>query len=331
MGDVKIAEYSCSRKRLHHSQNDTLTKLELLFLPEEIIVNILLRLPVRSLLQFKCVCKSWKILISDPQFAKNQFLSSTEYPQLVSPVFGLAKCEIVSYPLKPLLENTLTIDKPVKPVIFSSRCQIMILGSCNGLLCLHEDSHFRLWNPSLKLESKRSPTIVCFNHYEVTFRGFGYDIVNDRYTVLVVVNNRYNSKEIVTIIYTFGENSWTTVQNFPYDHEYNSNNWLGKFVSGTINWIVNKDRNSTNQEVIVSFDLDKKTYGEILLPEYDGDNVCNPMLHVLTNCICVSFDHPKEAHWVVWMMKKNSVVESWTKLKIIPQNKLTLQTMVLFS
>jgi F-box interacting protein len=353
MGDVKIAEYSCSRKRLHHSkddvkiekrtrsrkrlhhsQNDTLTKLELLlFLPEEIIVNILLRLPVRSLLQFKCVCKSWKILISDPQFAKNQFLSSTEDPQLVSSVFGLAKCEIVSYPLKPLLENTLTIDKPVrpvKPVIFSSRCEIMILGSCNGLLCLHEDSHFRLWNPSLKLESKRSPTIVCFDPYEVTFRGFGYDIVNDRYTVLVVVNNQYNSKEIVTIIYTFGENSWTTVQNFPYDHEYNSNNWLGKFASGTVNWIVNKDRNSTNQEVIVSFDLDKKTYGEILLPEYDGDNVCNPVLHVLSNCICVSFDHPKEAHWVVWMMKKNSVVESWTKLKIIPQIKLSFHRCPLF-
>jgi len=148
---VKIAEHSCSRKRLrhskndasmdvdvkiekctrsrtrglHHSQNDTLTKLELLlFLSKEIIVNILLRLPVRSLLQFKCVCKSWKILISDPQFAKNQILSSTEYPQLVSSAFGLAKYEIVSYPLKPLLENKLTMVKPVrpvKPVIFSAR------------------------------------------------------------------------------------------------------------------------------------------------------------------------------------------------------------------
>lgn len=94
-------------------------------------------------------------------------------------------------------------------------------------------------------------------------------------------------------------------------------------MSGTVNWIVNKDLNSPNQEVIVSFDLDKKTYGEISLPQYDGDNFRNPALHVLSNCICVSFDHPKETHWVVWMMKKYGVVESWTKLKIIPQNKLT--------
>ncbi|MCI40987.1 F-box/kelch-repeat protein, partial [Trifolium medium] len=40
------------------------------FLPEELIIQILLRLPVRSLIEFKCVCKSWKTLISDPKFAK---------------------------------------------------------------------------------------------------------------------------------------------------------------------------------------------------------------------------------------------------------------------
>ncbi|XP_045791344.1 uncharacterized protein LOC123886050 [Trifolium pratense] len=40
------------------------------FLPEKI--RILLRLPVRSLLEYKCICKSWKTLISDPKFAKRQ-------------------------------------------------------------------------------------------------------------------------------------------------------------------------------------------------------------------------------------------------------------------
>jgi len=134
--------------------------------------------------------------------------------------------------------------------------------------------------------------------------------------------------------YTFGENSWTTVQNFPYQcdwrslpdfHRYfYSHRWLGIFVSGNLNWIVNNkdavDSNSTNQEVIISFDVEKETYGEVLLPQHDGDNVRDAVLCVLTNCICVSFD--QKTHWVVWMMKEYGVIESWTKLMIISQNSL---------
>jgi hypothetical protein len=39
---------------------------ETLYLPSKLIIQILLRLPVKSLLCFKCVCKSWFSLISDP-------------------------------------------------------------------------------------------------------------------------------------------------------------------------------------------------------------------------------------------------------------------------
>ncbi|XP_045822488.1 F-box/kelch-repeat protein At3g23880-like [Trifolium pratense] len=39
-------------------------------LPFDLIIEILSRLPVKQLLQLRCVCKSWKSLISDPKFAK---------------------------------------------------------------------------------------------------------------------------------------------------------------------------------------------------------------------------------------------------------------------
>ncbi|KAM7488735.1 hypothetical protein LguiB_026219 [Lonicera macranthoides] len=41
---------------------------ELPLIPDEIIDNILLRLPVKSLLRFKCVSKRWLSTISDPNF-----------------------------------------------------------------------------------------------------------------------------------------------------------------------------------------------------------------------------------------------------------------------
>ncbi|KAF7831467.1 F-box protein interaction domain protein [Senna tora] len=42
-------------------------------LPSPITTNILLRLPITSILICKCVCKSWHTIISDPHFAKLHF------------------------------------------------------------------------------------------------------------------------------------------------------------------------------------------------------------------------------------------------------------------
>ncbi|CAJ2629798.1 F-box/kelch-repeat protein At3g23880-like [Trifolium pratense] len=292
-------------------------------LPEELIVEILLRLPVRSLLQFKCVCKSWKTLISNPQFTKTHLRISTVEPTLTHQrlVFSALQTplKIVSYPLKPLFQNPST---PVKPVNFNGimKHNYSIIGSCNGLLCLYCKSQtcFRLCNPSINFKSKKSPS----HCWMLIYYGFGYDQVNDKYKVLVVVQNKDDLSETLTKIYTFGEDSWKIIQNFPHTTPTEG---LGKFVSGTLNWIVDKNNVRSNQGVILSFDLAKETCMEILLPQNDGKDMCTPRrkLCVLNNCLCVCDDIYKsgEFHWVVWLMKEYGVVESWTKLMIISREK----------
>jgi hypothetical protein len=39
-------------------------------LPEEMILEILIRLPVKSLMRFKIVSKPWRAMITDPSFIR---------------------------------------------------------------------------------------------------------------------------------------------------------------------------------------------------------------------------------------------------------------------
>jgi len=96
---------------------------------------------------------------------------------------------------------------------------------------------------------------------------------------------------------------------------------LRSFVSGTLNWVIDKTGVSPKRKVILSFDLAKETYKEVLLPKPDGANVCNGALGVLSNCLCVCFVSNK-THWDFWSMKKFEVAESWTRLMMIPLNKI---------
>lgn len=200
------------------------------------------------------------------------------------------------------------------PEYFKISGQIRILGSCNGILCLG-DVHQRyviLWNPYINLKSNTLP--IGVGNYELfTHYGFGYDYVNDKYKLLVAVSDLRGT---VTKMYTFGvKDCWTVIMNFPLPHICESN-WAGKFVSNTLNWMALK--RLRDQWVILSFDLATETYGEVLLPRGDGVKICDPELDVLRDCLCVTLLDSKKACWVVWLMKKYGVQDSWTKLVMIP-------------
>src|SRR4051812_45209661 len=102
-------------------------------LPEDLIIDIFLRLPVSSLMQLKCVCKSWKTLISDSEFAERHHRKLTMDPSItnIRIFFGSELGRIVSLPLKPLLEKP---SEPTKAVEFNmEQYRFSILGACNGL------------------------------------------------------------------------------------------------------------------------------------------------------------------------------------------------------
>ncbi|XP_058722461.1 F-box/kelch-repeat protein At3g23880-like [Vicia villosa] len=317
---------------LHHRQNNTvsaainhripspvLPEVPSPVLPEELIREILLRLPVKSLLQLKCACKLWKTLISDSHFAKTNLQIRMNNPRLVFSDLE-TPYKIESYSLDSLFENS--SSTPVEPITMSyvKKNKNCIIGSCNGLLCMYHSykNVVRLGNPSIGFKSNKSPEAFSPDWMVVQY-GFGYDQVNDKYKVLVVAQNKYDSSQLLTKIYIFGENFWKTIPNF----SFRPTGRLGKFASGTLNWVVYKIGVSSdqNQNVIFSFDLEKETSREILLPETNVDNwsFTQRMLYVLSDCLCVC---KCDRFGAVWLMKEYGVVDSWTKLMSIPQKHI---------
>jgi F-box interacting protein len=181
-----------------------------------------------------------------------------------------------------------------------------------------------MYNPSIGLKSQSSPKINYMPDWWMEYIGFGYDQVNDKYKVLVVECMDPNLDEefgqSLTKIYTFGEDSWRTIQELPRPLTED----LGKYVNGTLNWI------GTNnfRHLIISFDLNKETYRDVLVPQniFEGGSRCNYSLYVLDDCLCFCFAN--KTHFVVWLMKEYGVIESWAKLMTIPWENLIFKNFV---
>ena len=162
-----------SRGTIQHLHTNTPTNLKstlasLLFLvlqPQithmllfELIVEILLRLPVKSLLRFRCVCKSWNALISGTEFAEKHLRTSA----IMDPTHFFTRHHLIlGAPYEPILRDyslpciisssgaTASATQREFPPSAAVGSRSSIFGSCHGMLCLRtEQDGALMWNPS---------------------------------------------------------------------------------------------------------------------------------------------------------------------------------------
>ncbi|KAL4283568.1 hypothetical protein GQ457_16G027240 [Hibiscus cannabinus] len=290
--------------------------------PPEIIVEILSNLPVKSLLRFRCVSKSWKTLISDPFFIKKHLKNDPKFSKkrvLINTAstqtqlqYSIKSCSLNSIFHDPVVTTT-EIEYPSKK---DSRCD-WVVGSCNGLICIaiRQDTVILL-NPTLRV-SKRLPDLGfkkrrgCYTVY-----GLGFDASVDDYKVVRVFC--YQSKgfedgyESIVRVYSSRTNCWRRIQDFPFGVPCNE---AGKHVDGSLHWVVFHGQEGFSC-TIVSLDLAQETYKEVLQPSY-GDGATERTLGVLDGCLSVLCNYGR-LYAVVWVMKEYGKRESWTKLVTIP-------------
>lgn len=104
------------------------------FLPEEIIVNIVKRLPVKSLIRFQCVSKRWGTLLKTPFFIHHDHHSTLRNQ---NPTILLHDAEDDNAPNPfSLLDHNLQIRQMENPNLPTPLSNLDVLDYVNGLVCL---------------------------------------------------------------------------------------------------------------------------------------------------------------------------------------------------
>ncbi|KAK7293133.1 hypothetical protein RJT34_15994 [Clitoria ternatea] len=292
-------------------------------LPDHLIVEILSWAPVKSLIRFKCVSKSWNSLIgSDSHFRKLHLQRSSAKPTNLQLLIDSSCVETMgpSWPVTELLDNPSYTLNPKPQHLYTQ--DHSFIGTCNGLIALRGSSIYRVgllryfwvcfWNPATRTKSRNSPS--C---YGLTRFGFGYDPINDTYKVVGLFSNpirlQVPQRDRVRV-YSMGGNCWRDVASFPEDG-VTLEKMNGVCVNGTLNWVAfrhNSD-NIVKQVVIVSFHLGNETNAEFPLPnllDHETWFLLSPTLWVLKDCLYVSHYHAAN-HYMIWQMKEFGVKESW--------------------
>ncbi|KAL6222687.1 hypothetical protein ACLB2K_006078 [Fragaria x ananassa] len=301
------------------SHSLTVAMAETQDLPEEIILNIFSRLPVKSLIRFTSVSKRLHfIILSDPKFAQSQhkaarfsrrLLVSTDAPQLES------------LPLDadtPSFGDPSSVRRLTLPFLHQPGGYVHLLGSCNGLVFLSAyKTFYYVWNPSLGFVKKLPESYATLSNREAhVFYGVGYLSATDDYKVLVA---SYDFTELqlditedmssIVEMFSLRTHTWERIESsVGFDVEPYCQ---GTLSNDALHWLNFYDE----EHGIVCFDLAAKEFRGMWLPHFDNDGKSIRSLGVCEGCLCVSRYAEGVCDSVdLWVMKEYGVSDSWTTL-----------------
>ncbi|KAJ7980142.1 F-box family protein [Quillaja saponaria] len=296
--------------------------------PQDIVEEIFLKLPVKSLIRFRCLSKQCHAFIFEPGFSRLHYRKSCEDTH-GNKVFVSDCKKLCCINGEAIFKNGVIADDDFAAidVKFITSNLVHRLNSCEGLVSVYTDSHIHLWNP-LTGHYKRLPEFTQGCYFSSCF-GFGYDYSRDDYMIVGPVLplegqehlDKQSRKIIPFLVFSLRANSWRTLNlGFTWDDmEFLAVD--GKFLNGAIHWLVSNKRlhpeppgSEKRSRLIVSFDLASEKIHDILqLPPHDPHVV---KFGILEGCLCVWIDDP---YWNyhVWIMKEYKEVASWTKVAVV--------------
>ncbi|KAL2469080.1 F-box/kelch-repeat protein [Forsythia ovata] len=309
--------------------------------PEDILFEVVSRLPPKSVGRFTTVSKSWYAFIRSPTFVATH-LNRSIARNIVDDIDSSTYLLYVTPTRREHNTCTLLCDKSFDevydlelPMDFESKtCRPV--GSCNGLVCLTDRDYafcgrvIYVWNPLLRKFKCIIGTSCCcnrlYNKFTEVHIGFWYDGANSDYKLIRIMYfgkedfSGYDREQSHVEVYSLNKGSWRKIDDAKLPGICSTEQAI--FVDGTLNWMaVYSAENDITYDFIMSFDTQTELFRKIVLPDFQEYQYLQtrelPFLVVYKGWLAffVAPDCGDEGSdvWSIWVMKKFGVVESWVK------------------
>ncbi|KAL3532457.1 hypothetical protein ACH5RR_005978 [Cinchona calisaya] len=297
-----------------------------IYIPAEVLTDILSLLPVKTLLRFKCVSKRWLALIDSPDFIKLHLSQSLKKNRnrnlLIGDTFSIHSADFDSLADDLATGVATKLNPPLEGYISA-------LAYCNGLLFLSntlEDntSTSIIWNPLTREQQIIHFTPVQHPNgrfYVQIEAWFGFDSETNDYKVIRVAlfcTNYENddSFQSEVKVYSLKNKMWRDISSCPYFIRHLKVG--GMFVGDALHWIAGTSPRLGTDNLIAAFDLRTEEWRLVPRPTFKVGNFFMN-LAVLGESLCV-FSNYFSDFVDIWVMKEYGVEESWTKICSVVQS-----------
>ncbi|KAK9677239.1 hypothetical protein RND81_11G129800 [Saponaria officinalis] len=282
-------------------------------LPESLIFDeILARLPVKTLVRFKTVCRGWYFAITSPEFARVHLAFS--YLRQVF-LINISERNIRSLYLLPYKD--VDDDEGLVKFVTKYYQSLTLVGCCNGIVCLclrdrrNCFKKFILANPATR--EYREIDNLC-GDYDVKAFGFGYVSSIDDYKIAVVY---CDSNEKVNHVYTFSLETGTwkqVVANIAGEDVNKFEGGYSSFYNNKIYWKNHRFmKDGKRDKFVFSIDLITEKW-----EEYPWINGLSPYVHVdlvvLQDRLAFIGEVSCQNYSDVWMIDEAGDWNIWNKV-----------------
>ncbi|NP_001315730.1 F-box protein CPR30-like [Malus domestica] len=319
--------------------------------PEDKVVEILSKLPPKSLIRFKCIRKSWCTIINSPSFVAKHLRISMDNKLSSTTCILLNRCQVHVFPDRSWKQDVfwsmtnLSIDSDEHnlhydvedlniPFPMEDQDNVEIHGYCNGIVCVIVGKNVLLCNPATR-EFRQLPNSSLLLPLpkgrfglETTFKGmgFGYDCKTKEYKVVRIIENcdceysedgeSYYERILLphtAEVYTTTANSWKEIK---IDISIETR-WYcipyscSVYLKGFCYWFA-----YDNGEYVFSFDLGDEIFHRIELPSRrESDFKFYGIFLYNESVTSYCYRHEEDCElFEIWVMDDyDGVKSSWTK------------------